>query len=96
MAKRIYTIIAVIALVILIYLLVNPHSILPKTLLVVVSFFYAVLVGSVHGVLAYSLSSKQKGTTFLYPVMMGMSFAVFIFIYIYLIVPAVIPGYMIK
>lgn len=96
MTKRIYTIIAVIALGIIIYFLVNPHSIAPGTVFWIVSLSYAVLVGSVHGVIGHSLSSKQKGSMILYPVIMGISFSVFIFIFIYSVIPAVISGYMIK
>lgn len=96
MAKRIYTIIAALALVIIIYLVVNPNVIVPGTLLWLVSILYAVLVGSIHGVLGHSLTAKQKGNMIFYPVIIGVSFIVFIFIFIYLVIPAIIPGYMIK
>ena len=64
MAKRIYGIIAAIALVIIIYLIFNPHAIASRTLLWSVSILYALLVGSIHGILGHSLSERQTKRQF--------------------------------
>lgn len=94
MAKRIYSIIAAITFVIIIYLIFNPHAIASRTLLWSVSILYALLVGSIHGILGHSLSATQKGNLIFYPLLMGILFTALVFIYIYLVLPLIIPGFM--
>ncbi len=94
MAKRIYTILGMIALVIMIYFIINPQSIASRPLVWIVTILYAVVVGCIHGVLAHSLNVKQKGNLIFYPVSMGILFSVFAFIYIYVVLPLLIPNFM--
>lgn len=94
MAKRIYTILGVIVLIIMIYFIINPQTISTRPLVWIVTILYAVVVGCIHGVLAHSLSVKQKGNLIFYPVAMGILFSVFAFIYIYVVLPLIIPGFM--
>jgi len=94
MAKRIYTIIGLIALAIMLYFIFNPNIISAKSLLWVVSFLYAVIVGCIHATIAHSLTIKQKGNLIVYPVLMGILFGILAFIFIFVILPVSVPGYM--
>lgn len=94
MAKRIYSIIAAIALAMVIFLLFRPHALSSGALPWVVSALYAFLVGSIYGILGHSLSAAQKLNLIFYPLSMGVLFMVLVFIYIYLVLPIILPGFM--
>jgi hypothetical protein len=94
MAKKIYIILGAIALIFMIYLIINPQSIASKTIVWYVSVLYAVVIGCIHGILGHSLSAKQKGNLVLYPVAMGALFGVLAFIYLFVVLPLILPGYM--
>lgn len=94
MAKRIYFIIGAIALLIMIYFISTPQKIASGTLVWIVTTLYAVIVGCMHGVVGHSLSAKQKGNLIFYPVTMGVLFGVFAFIYIFVVLPLIIPDFM--
>jgi hypothetical protein len=94
MAKRIYTIIGLIALAIMIYFIVNPNTFNSKTTLWVVSVLYSVIVGCLFATIEHSLTIKQKGNLIIYPVVMGILFGILVFIYIYFILPVIVPGFM--
>jgi len=94
MAKRIYIIIGAIALIIMIYFVVNPQASASRFVIWIVTILYAVVIACIHGVLAHSLSVKQKGNLIFYPVLMGTLFGIFALIYIYVVLPLIVPGFM--
>ena len=94
MAKRIYIIVGIIAFAVMLYFIINSQQMLVRTLVWVVTLLYAVVVGCIHGALSHTLTSKQKGSLMFYPVLMGVLFAVLIFIYLYVVLPQLIPGFM--
>jgi hypothetical protein len=94
MLKRIYTLTGAIALIIMIYFIVNPKTIASSSLVWLVTILYAMVIACIHGVLAHSLSTQQKGNLIFYPVLMGILFGIFAFIYIYVVLPLIIPGFM--
>ena len=94
MAKRIYTILGILALAVMIYFIINPGEMAVKPVVWVVTLLYAIMIGCIHGILAHSLNVKQKGSLIFYPVIMGTLFAVLAFIYIFFVLPRIIPGFM--
>lgn len=94
MAKRIYSIVAIIAIIIIISLILSPQLISISTKFWIVSIVYALFVGSIHGLLAHSVSAKQKDSLVVYPLLMGMLFTALLLVYIYLVMPFVLPGFM--
>jgi hypothetical protein len=94
MAKRIYIILGLIALATILYLIISPEGIQLKTLVWIVTIVYAVFVGCVHGIITHSLTAKQKGSLMFYPVLMGALFGLLAYIYIYVVMPIIIPGFM--
>jgi hypothetical protein len=94
MARRIYIFVGLIALAIMIFFILNPRQMSVRSLVWVVTLLFAVVVGCMHGAISHSLTSKQKGNLMFYPVIMGMLFAILVFIYLYLVLPQVIPGFM--
>ncbi|MGV3658176.1 MAG: hypothetical protein ACO1NX_09480 [Chitinophagaceae bacterium] len=93
MARRIYTILGAIAFVIIIFLLVYPGVAAGRTLTWSVTLLYALFVTSIHGAIDHSLNVRQKGSIIFYPVFMGVLFAVLVFIYLFVVLPFVIPGF---
>ncbi|MBY5958981.1 hypothetical protein KUV50_12590 [Membranicola marinus] len=94
MARRIYSIITAISILIIIYLISTPVVIGEDALFWIVIVLYSVIVGSVHGLLSHSISSKKKDALVFYPFLMGGLFMALLLIYIFLILPFVIPGFM--
>ncbi|HNR17963.1 MAG TPA: hypothetical protein PKG90_14950 [Chitinophagaceae bacterium] len=94
MAKRIYTIVGAVALMIMIYFIITPQTIASRPLVLIVTILYAIVIACIHGVLAHSLSVKQKGNLIFYPVFMGILFGIFSFIYIYVLLPLILPNFM--
>jgi len=94
MAKRIYIIVGVIAMSAAIYFVLNPHHIAWKQLLWIVTLLYAIVIAAIHGTLAHSLTSKQKGNLIFYPLAMGALFTFLVYIYIYIVLPQIIPDFL--
>jgi len=94
MAKRIYSIITIISIAIIIFLIINPMSMGNSTLFWIVVILYTLIVGSAHGLLAHSLSARQKDSQVFYPFLMGTLFMALLLIYIFLILPFVLPDFM--
>jgi len=92
MAKKIYTIVGLISLIMLLYFSIYPPAITSKALVWIVTILYATVIACIHGILAHSLSVKQKGNLIIYPLFMGFLFAIFAFLYIYVLLPLIIPG----
>ena len=44
--------------------------------------------------LAHSVSARQKDSLVVYPLLMGMLFTALLLVYIYLVMPFVLPGFM--
>lgn len=89
MASRIYTAIGIIALLVMVYILSKNWQQTGRALVWTVTLLYATVVGCVHGVMAHTLTARQKVSLIFYPIFMGAVFAVFIYIYLYLILPGI-------
>lgn len=94
MARRIYTIVGIIAVGLMIYFILKPQAFAAKPLVWTVSLLYAVVVGCIHGILSHSLTIKQKGSLIFYPIAMGILFTLLAYIYLYVVLPQIIPGFM--
>ena len=94
MAKKIYSILAVISLSLMIYLTTGPAWLSQKALVWVVTLLYAIIMGCIHGIVAHTLTARQKGGTVFYPLIMGILFGILAFIFLFVILPLVIPGFM--
>jgi len=94
MAKRIYIILGIILIAALVYFILNPGDLAVKPLVWIVTLLYASFVGCLHGLLAHTLTPKQKGSLMFYPLIMGILFGVLSFIYIFIVLPLIVPGFM--
>jgi hypothetical protein len=92
MAKKIYTILGIITFSIIIFLIISPGVTASSTLTWVITLLYAVFIASIHGVIDHSLNTRQKGNLIIYPVFMGALFAILAFIYLFVVLPLIIPG----
>lgn len=80
------------ALAALLFLVISHPLMCSSTYTWMVTLFYTLVVGSVHGVLAHSLSARQKRSLIIFPVCMGAVFAVLVFVYLYVVLPLIILG----
>lgn len=93
MAKRIYSILGVLALGIMFYLIDRTGGDADRTMIWVITLLYAVMVGCIHGIISHSLKARQKGSLIFYPVMMGILFGVLALVYFYLVLPLITPSF---
>lgn len=93
MTKRLYTLSGGAALLLMIYLIISQPHMNHKAFVWMITLIYVVVMGSVHGVLAHSLSPRQKRSQIVYPVFMGALYALLAYIYFYLVLPSIIPGF---
>lgn len=94
MSNRIFLLTGLLSIALMIYFIINPQLFSVKTLVWVVTILYSVLIGCIQGYLSHSLSARQKGSIIIFPVLMGALFAVMAFIYIFLILPLMVPGFL--
>lgn len=93
MTIKMYTLSGLSALLLMIYLIwSHPHVDL-KAFVWMITLIYVAMIGSVHGLVAHSLSPRQKRSQIVYPVFMGALYALMAYIYFYLVLPQVIPGF---
>jgi hypothetical protein len=93
MTLKMYSLSGFTALLLLFFLLWSPPPINHQAFVWMVTLIYVAVMGSVHGVLAHSLSPRQKRSQAVYPVFMGALYAVLAYIYLYLVLPLMIPGF---
>lgn len=93
MAKRIYSLSGLTALALMIALIVSHPHINQSLFVGVVTLIYVVVTGSVHGLVAHSLTARQKRNQVVYPVAMGALYAVLAYAYMYLVLPQIVPGF---
>lgn len=93
MTKRLYSYAGLGALALLIYLVISQPHMNHSAFVWLITFIYLAVMGSVHGVLAHSLSPRQKRNQIVYPVFMGALYALMAYIYLYGVLPRIIPGF---
>lgn len=78
----------------LMMVLIVSHPQVNRTFFVwMISLVYLVIMGSVHGLVAHSLTARQKRSQVVYPVAMGALYAVLAYVYMYLVLPQIVPGF---
>jgi cytochrome bd-type quinol oxidase subunit 2 len=93
MAKRTYFLTGLLALLIMIYLIWSHPHINHTAFVWMITLIYVAVLGSVHGAVAHSLSARQKRSQVVYPVFMGALYAVLAYVYLYIVLPLIIPGF---
>lgn len=93
MTKRLYSYAGLGALALLIYLVISQPLMNHSAFVWLITLIYLAVMGSVHGVLAHSLSPRQKRSQIVYPVFMGALYALMAYIYLYGVLPRIIPGF---
>ncbi|WP_339840069.1 hypothetical protein [uncultured Maribacter sp.] len=96
MARRVYSILIAIALGLGFYLfsIKETHS---KVFLIVTSaMIFTFLSMGIHGLIAHSLNPKAKGGILLYPLLMGVLWAVLFFLFVFLILPMFCPDFLLQ
>jgi hypothetical protein len=91
MLKKLYVILGLSSLVTVLYLLLQTRSAIQSVW--AVSLAYAVLVGSIHGLIAHTFPFARKSWNMFYPVLMGILFGVMMALFIYLVLPNFVPPY---
>jgi len=93
MARRIYRILIVIAIGLgaYLYLLKSTHS---KTfLLIISSLIFLMFSMGIHGLIAHSLKPSVKDDIIVYPLLMGVLWAVLFGLFVFFIIPVFCPNF---
>ncbi len=87
MLRRIYWIALILTLITGLLLYLFKANIETKILLWLLFFLSMILISSIHGIIAHSINPELKGGLIVYPILMGILFAVLFFICLFLIMP---------
>ncbi|MFS4416425.1 hypothetical protein [Maribacter sp. 2307ULW6-5] len=96
MARRIYSIVIAVALILGFYLfsIKETHS---NTFMIVISgLIFTLFSVGIHGLIAHSLNPKAKGGILLYPLLMGVLWAVLFLIFVFFILPLFCPNFLLN
>lgn len=96
MARRIYSILIAISIGIGLYLYTLKGNRSDIFMLVVSSAVFFIFSVGIHGLLAHSLPSKAKGGILLYPILMGVLWAVLFLLFVFLILPLLCPDFLLR
>lgn len=96
MARRIYIVLIALSIGIGVYLF-TLKGIRTDIFMVVISsvVFFLFSIG-IHGLIAHSLPSKAKGGILLYPLLMGVLWAVLFLLFVFLILPLLCPDFLLR
>lgn len=87
MATRIYGILLMVTIVTGIVFYFFKENVSEDTLWVILILLSIFFVASIHGIVAHTLNPQLKGGLIMYPVFMGILYALLFFLYSFLIVP---------
>ena len=96
MARRVYSIIIAIALGLGFYLFTirDTHS---KAYLITISaIIFTLFSMGIHGLLAHSLKPKVKGDIIIYPLLMGVLWAILFFLFVFVFLPILCPDFLLQ
>ncbi len=96
MARRVYSILIAIALGLGFYLFSIKETHSKVFLLVTSAIIFTFLSMGIHGLIAHSLNPKAKGGLLLYPLLMGVLWAVLFFFFVFLILPMFCPDFLLQ
>ena len=95
MARRIYSILIVIALGVGFYLYSIRETHSQIFLIFAAGIIFTFLSMGIHGLIAHSLNPKAKGGILLYPLLMGALWAFMFFLFVFFILPIFNPDFLI-
>jgi hypothetical protein len=81
MARKIYWMLGILSSCSLILVLLNHEKILAEGLIWATAVLFMLIVTSIHGIIAHSLTAHQKGSLIFYPILMGILFGLLASIY---------------
>ena len=93
MAKRIYSFIIALSIVLgtYVYMIKESHS--KNYLIVITSLVFLLFSAGIHGVLAHSLKPSVKRGLIAYPILMGVLWALLFFLFVFFILPVFCPDF---
>lgn len=93
MARRIFAIVIVAALAVGLFLYLNQEAYSTRFLMIASSLAFLVFSLGIHGLIAFSLRPELKGQIIFYPVWMWALWAVLFLVFVFLLLPAICPGF---
>ncbi|WP_272022964.1 hypothetical protein [Olleya namhaensis] len=94
MARRIYRILIVISLALGYYLFTIKDTHSTTYVVIISSLIFMLLSMGIHGLIAHSLKPDVKGGIILYPILMGVLWAILFFLFVFFILPAFCPDFL--
>jgi hypothetical protein len=92
MARRIYSILIAISLILGVLLFVIKETYSKNFLIVISSLIFMFFSMGIHGLIAHSLKPSIKGDGIVYPLLMGALWGVLFFLFVFFIIPIFCPG----
>lgn len=96
MARRLYGILILVSLAIGFYIFTIKELHSDRFLIIISGVVFMFLSMGIHGLIAHSLNPKQKGGILLYPLLMGVLWAVLFLLFVFFIIPIFCPNFMLK
>lgn len=94
MARRIYSLAIAVAIGLGIYLYSIKETHSNVFLIVTAGIIFTLFSIGVHGLIAHSLNPKVKGGILIYPLLMGVLWAVLFFLFVFFILPIFCPDFL--
>jgi hypothetical protein len=94
MARRIYWILFFVSIITGVIFYILRNNISANKLLFILFIIFMLLITSVHGTIAHTLNPQLKGGLIAYPILMGILFAVLLFICLFFIMPLFCPDFL--
>ncbi|MDO6472573.1 hypothetical protein [Maribacter sp. 1_MG-2023] len=94
MARRVYSIIIAIALGLGFYLFTIRDTHSKAYLITILAIIFTLFSMGVHSLLAHSLKPKVKGDIIIYPLLMGVLWAVLFFLFVFVFLPLLCPDFL--
>jgi hypothetical protein len=92
LAKRIYIFFIILSFLIGIYFYgIAKDNYTPQFLTFFALLPFYLFIAGVHGLIAHTMKTTVKGNLIIYPIIMGIVFALLFFIHIFIILPLLFP-----
>jgi hypothetical protein len=91
--RRIFTVSIVLALIVGFFVFINRQTYSTRFIMISSSLAFLIFSLGIHGMIAFTLKPEFKGRMIFYPVWMWALWAILFLIFVFLILPAICPGF---
>tara|TARA_R110002050_G_scaffold286468_3_gene436960 strand:- start:42822 stop:43115 length:294 start_codon:yes stop_codon:yes gene_type:complete len=96
MARRLYGILIIVSFGLGFYLNTLKEEHTDRFMIIFSGIIFTLLSVGIHGLIAHSLNPKVKGGILLYPILMGVLWAVLFLLFVFFVLPIFCPDFLLK